>query len=103
MNTPPRGLAFIRGSIIRPGLVRLQRGSEHRLPITQLASAVRVRHISYEIWRTKYEVDYFLVKLSPALTFVLTFILVLLYLVFDVERRRRALCFEAGDHRRSPV
>jgi hypothetical protein len=51
----------------------------------------------------KYEADYFLVKLSPALTFVLTFILVLLFLVVDIERRRRVLDFEAGDHRLSPV
>ena len=50
-----------------------------------------------------YEVDYCLVKLSPALTFVLTFIPVLLFLDFDVERRRRDLEFEAGDHRRSPL
>ncbi|HEY9435519.1 MAG TPA: hypothetical protein VI260_29025 [Blastocatellia bacterium] len=51
----------------------------------------------------EYEVDYFLVKLSPALTFVLTFIPVLLFLDIDVERRRRVLGFEAGDHRRSHV
>jgi hypothetical protein len=46
----------------------------------------------------EYEADYFLVKLSPALTFVLTFILVLLFLDADVERRRRVLGFEAGNH-----
>jgi hypothetical protein len=51
----------------------------------------------------EYEVDYLLVKLIPALTFVLTFIPVLLFLDFDVERRRRALGFEAGDHRSSPI
>jgi len=42
----------------------------------------------------EYEVDYFLVKLSPALTFVLTFIPVLLFIDFDVERRRRVFGFE---------
>src|SRR5262249_32018747 len=36
--------------------------------------AYAVRHVSYEIWHTTYEVGYLLVKLSPALTFVLIFI-----------------------------
>src|SRR5262245_4913472 len=41
----------------------------------------------------------------PALTFVLIFILDLLLMDVDVkiERRRRALGFEAGNHRRSPI
>ena len=36
--------------------------------------AYAVRHVSDETWRTAYEVDYLLVKLSPALTFDLIFI-----------------------------